>query len=58
MKLQCIGEYIGFTVGEEYQAHTGSDPVFGYDCYIVIDDDDEMRSIDLETEDFIDIRYK
>lgn len=58
MKLQCIGEYIGFTVGEEYKVHTGSDTVFGYDCYHVIDDDGEMRSIDLETEDFIDIRYK
>lgn len=57
MKMKCISEYAGFTVGETYSATIGVDPVFGYECYRMVDDDAELRSIDLETEDFIDTRF-
>lgn len=56
MKLKCIGEYPGFTVGNMYNATIGMDHTFGYECYVVIDDGDS-RSIDFETEDFIEDRY-
>lgn len=57
VKLKCIGEYPGFTVSEMYKASVGIDQTFGYKCYIVKDDEGDLRSIDLETEDFIEDRY-
>lgn len=57
MKLKCIGEYAGFTVGNMYNATVGMDQTFGYECYVVKDDDGDLRSIDFESEDFIEDRY-
>ncbi|QGF21210.1 hypothetical protein KMB89_gp11 [Citrobacter phage HCF1] len=57
MKLLCTGEYPGFTHGEMYTATVGFDQTFGYKCYVVKDDDGDSRSIDFETEDFIEDKY-
>lgn len=57
MKIKCISEYPGFTVGVMYSATIGMDSNFGYESYVVKDDDGDFRSIDFETEDFIEDRY-
>lgn len=57
MRIKCIGEYHGFTVGEFYEATIGVDSIFEYECYVVQDDDGDVRSIDFESEDFVEDRY-
>lgn len=51
-KIRCIGEYPGFTVGDEYLGHLGYGPL-GEVGMNTIDDDGDRRTLDLDnTHDF------
>lgn len=51
-KIRCIGEYPGFTIGDEYLGNIGYGP-FGEVGMHTLDDDGDSRTLNLDnTQDF------